>query len=292
MRSMTGFGQAAKETERFRVTVTVRGVNHRYLDLSLRLREEHRRLEPALRELVAGRQERGRVELSVDVEALGARAFEVEIDDSLVSSLHALGQKLAARDLISGQQLELGDLLKIPELVQLRARDPEWTDEDRALWLEVVAAALDECVAARETEGKALYEILAERREGLAELVARLSERRAALPEEMVRHLKQRISELLGEALDKDRVAQEAALLVERSDVAEELDRLRSHLDHFRSIMNQGGSVGKRLDFLSQEIFRELNTVGSKCRDSEMIRWVLDAKVLCEQIREQVQNVE
>ncbi|MCP4661222.1 MAG: YicC family protein [bacterium] len=291
MRSMTGFGQAAKETERFRVTVTVRGVNHRFLDLSLRLREEHRTLEPALRELVTSRQERGRVELSVDVEAVGTQAFEVEIDESLVSSLHALGQKLAARGLISGQ-LELGDLLKVPELVQLRARDPEWTGEDRALWLEVVATALDDLVAARETEGRALFEVLAERREELAEIVARLSERRAALPEEMARSLKQRISELLGEALDEDRVAQEVVLLVERSDVSEELDRLRSHLEHFRSIMHQSGSVGKRLDFLSQEILRELNTVGSKCRDSEMIRWVLDAKVLCEQIREQVQNVE
>lgn len=291
MRSMTGFGQAAKETERFRVTVTVRGVNHRFLDLSLRLREEHRLLESAIRELITSRQERGRVELAVDVEALGAQTFEVEIDDSLVSALHALGQKLTARGWISGQ-LEFGDLLKIPELIRLRARDPEWTDEDKALWLEVVATALDEFVAAREVEGKALYEVLAERREELAELVVRLRDRRAALPEEMARSLKQRISELVGETLDEDRVAQEVVLLVERSDVAEELDRLRSHLDHFRSIMDQRGSVGKRLDFLSQEIFRELNTVGSKCRDSDMIRWVLDAKVLCEQIREQVQNVE
>jgi len=292
MRSMTGFGQAAKETDRFRITVTVRGVNHRFLDLSLRLREEYRSLEPALRELVTRRQERGRVELAMEVEALGAQAFEVEVDENLVDSLHALSQNLAARGLISGQ-LVLADLLRIPELIRLRARDPEWTGEDRQLWLEVVATALDELVAARESEGKALGEILAQRRDELAELVARLSERRAALVGEMARSLKQRLRELLdGEVLDETRLAQEVVLLVERSDVAEELDRLRSHLDQFRSIMARSGCVGKRLDFLSQEIFRELNTVGAKCRDSEMIRSVLDAKVVCEQIREQVQNVE
>jgi len=120
---------------------------------------------------------------------------------------------------------------------------------------------------------------------------------REAVASELAGGLRQRIRELLvaedaAGALDENRLAQEVAILVDKSDVSEELDRLFSHLEHFREVMDEEGSLGKRLDFLTQEIFRELNTLGAKCRDSEMTRRVLDGKVLCEQIREQVQNVE
>ncbi len=292
MRSMTGFGQASGESERFRMTVTLRGVNHRFLDLSLRLRDELRRQEPALRDLLAGRLWRGRVEVSIEFTTLASRDVTVSIDRDVAAAVKALADDLVAGGVISGQ-LAFGDLLRLPEVVRLEVRDPDWREADREMLLRMTAGALDQLIAARELEGDKLTAALTERLDGLQRLAEELSERWQQLPGELAASLERRISELLtGDSLDQDRLAQEVAYLVDRSDVSEELDRLRSHLDHFRSIMSQDGSAGKRLDFLTQEILRELNTLGAKCRDSQMTRRVLDAKVLCEQLREQVQNVE
>jgi len=297
MRSMTAFGQGTAETERLRVTVTLRGFNHRYLDLVLRLREEHRDLEGAVREVLTGRLERGRVEAVVEVEQLGSAPLEVTVDEELADRLHAVQQELVERGVIHGG-LSFTDLLRLPEVVRVRSREAtSWTDDDRAALIRAAAAALDQFVAARETEGESLRAAFLPRLAGLGELVERLRARRAEVAPEVSATLRRRIAELLaGDPAagtpGEDRLAQEVAYLVDRSDVAEELDRLASHLEHFRTIMAGDGAIGKRLDFLSQEIFRELNTLGSKCRDSEMVRGVLDGKVLCEQIREQVQNVE
>ncbi|MCP3964465.1 MAG: YicC family protein [bacterium] len=292
MHSMTGFGQASKENERFRMTVTLRGVNHRYLDLSPRMRDELRPLEPSLREVLSRRLQRGRVEVSVEVASLGTRDVEVTIDEAVADAVKTMADALAGRGVISGE-LQLRDLLRLPEVVQLQIRDPEWTDEDRALLISVVEAALDQLLTARAAEGEKLFAVLEERLAGLQRIGVALSELKAGMAAELSSSLRRRISELLDrDRPDEDRLAQEVAYLVDRADVSEELDRLESHLEQFRSAMRQRGSIGKRLDFLAQEIFRELNTLGAKCRDSEMTRNMLDAKVLCEQVREQVQNVE
>ncbi len=293
MRSMTGFGQGAAESERVRVTVTLRGVNHRYLDLVLRLREEYRAAEPALRELLAGALQRGRVEAVVEVELLGSQPVEIVVDEDLAEGLHELQRNLVDRGLTHGG-LTFTDLLRLPEVVKLQPRRTEWTAADQEILLQAAKAALAQLLNARETEGAKLREVFLPRLETLAGLVSQLGARRAEVASESLAVLRARLRELLdGEsALTEDRLAQEAAILVDRSDVAEELDRLASHLEHFHTVMDGEGSLGKRLDFLTQEIFRELNTLGAKCRDSEMTRGVLDGKVLCEQIREQVQNVE
>ncbi len=293
MRSMTGFGQGAAENERFRVTVTLRGVNHRYLDLVLRLREEYRGAEPALRALLTGALDRGRVEAVVEVEPLGSQQVEVVVDEDLAEALHELQRSLVERGLTHGG-LTFTDLLRLPEVVKLQPREAQWTADDQETLLRAARAALAQLLTARETEGAKLREAFLPRLEGLAELVGKLAARRGEVASETLATLRARLGELLdGESgLSEDRLAQEAAILVDRSDVAEELDRLASHLEHFHTVMDGEGSVGKRLDFLTQEIFRELNTLGAKCRESEMTRGVLDGKVLCEQIREQVQNVE
>ena len=291
MRSMTGFGQASGESERFRMTVTLRGVNHRFLDLSLRLRDDLRPLEPALRELLGSRLHRGRVEVTLEVAGLAAREVEVTIDRRVAEAVKATCDELADRGVISGG-LELRDLLRLPEVVKVDVRDPEWTAADREALLAVAAEALEQMVAARAAEGDKLRRALDERLAALSELTGQLARRWRAMAGDLAPSLRQRIAQLALETPDEDRLAQEVAYLVDRADVSEELDRLQSHLDHFRSIMAADGSLGKRLDFLSQEILRELNTLGSKCRDSEMTRRVLDGKVLCEQLREQVQNIE
>ena len=295
MRSMTGFGHGSAESERLRATVTLRGVNHRYLDLVLRVRDEYRDAEPPLRSLLASRLARGRVEAVAEIEPLGTAPVEVVVNEELAEALHRLHASLVERGQVHGG-LTFADLLRLPEVVKLRPREAaEWTAADEAVVLGAAERALEQLVAARETEGEKLRAAFLPRLDGLADIAGRLGARRAEISDETFRNLRSRVEELLGDqpgAITEDRLAQEVAYLVDRSDVAEELDRLGSHLEHFRTIMEAGGSLGKRLDFLTQEIFRELNTLGSKCRDSEMIREVVDAKVLCEQIREQVQNVE
>lgn len=296
MRSMTGFGQGAAESSRVRATVTLRGVNHRYLDLILRLKDEYRAVEPALRELLAAELQRGRVETVIEVETLGTAPVEIVFNEELAETLHGIQQNLEQRGLIQGG-VSFADLLRLPEVVKLQPKEAiEWTDEDQAVLLGAAQVALEQLVTARVTEGEKIQESLLPRLDGLAQMVRDVTERRAVVAEEFSESLRRRLAELLSnqpaDALDENRLAQEVAYLVDKSDVSEELDRLGSHLEHFRQIMGGEGSLGKRLDFLTQEIFRELNTLGAKSRDSEMIRLVLDGKVLCEQIREQVQNVE
>ena len=220
MRSMTGFGQAAGESERFRMTVTLRGVNHRFLDLSMRLRDDLRPLEPALRELLASRLWRGRVEVSIDVVALAARDVEVAIDEEVARAVKVMCDDLRARGVVSGD-LEIGDLLRLPEVVKLQARDPEWTAADREALLAVSAEALEQLLAARSAEGEKLSTALGERLEGLDVLTGQLTSRWAGMAGELAVSLRRRISRLLdGETPDEDRLAQEVAYLVERSDVS------------------------------------------------------------------------
>jgi len=292
MRSMTGFGQAADENARYRIRVVLRSVNHRFLDLVVRLRDGQRTSEPALRELLSSHLGRGRVEVNVDAEPLGAAAVRVELDAGAVEELsRALDGLLEAEIIEHG--LSAGDLIRHPQLLRVTERESRWEAEDEALLLEVASRALTELVQARETEGGKLAGALFERLDGLAVAGAELRSIAASSVQEAAAALRERLEALLGDReLDEGRLAQEVALLADRSDVTEELDRFGAHLEHFREVMASDGAVGKRLDFLTQEIFRELNTLGSKCRNAAMTRVVLDAKVLCEQLREQVQNVE
>lgn len=294
MKSMTGYGQAVGEQEGLRITVTARSVNHRYLDLALRLRDDHPETERKVRERVAERLERGRLDLVIEVETSGGSSTQARVDETLLKSVQELVSKLAGRGLVS-REVVLGDLLRIPELVKFD-RGGDWTDEAESLLLDVVERALDALVITRGEEGEKLAAILAERLDGLDGLVGEMRELAAGLPARQAEALRQRLDQLLAgegtEPVDEQRLAQEAAIFADRSDIAEELDRLGAHLEQFSGACAADGSIGKRLDFLAQEIFRELNTIGSKCRDSELKRCVVDGKVLCEQLREQVQNVE
>ncbi|HEV8240919.1 MAG TPA: YicC/YloC family endoribonuclease [Thermoanaerobaculia bacterium] len=296
---MTGYGQGSASGERHQVSVTLRSVNGRFLDLVVRLDESHRGLEAPLRALLEGQLRRGRVEVNVDVRSLQALPANVTIQTGVVEALHRAWHDLAERGLVASE-LTLGDLLRLPEVVSIQLETDRIGEAEQTLALGAAHAALLQLVEAREQEGEQLARILGERLGELTQAAARLRTRAPAVREELHASLERRLQELLApraghpdaRAVDDVRLAQEVALLVERGDVTEELDRLDAHLTHFQELLANDGSLGKRLDFLSQEILRELNTVGSKCRDAEMARTVLDAKVLCEQLREQVQNVE
>jgi len=292
MRSMTGFGEASGENPRYGIAVSLRSVNHRFLDLQLRIGEELRGSEGALRDTIGREVARGRVEARVEVRPVAERQAAVRVNMGIIREAHAAIHHLAEAGLIE-RGLSAGDLLRLPEAFRVDLAEEEWSDEDEELLLTVTREALAQLVAGREKEGASLAAILEEKLRGLDEVVTRLDALRGAVREELAAALRRRLAELLGGLpLDEARLAQEVALLVDRSDVSEEIDRLRSHLEHFRAVTREPGAAGKRLDFLTQEVFRELNTLGAKCRNAEMTRAVLDAKVLCEQIREQVQNVE
>lgn len=297
MRSMTGYGQASGAGERLEVTVTLRGVNHRFLDVNVRLDEELREREKAVRDLLSAELHRGRVDASVEVRSLAEREAEVEVHRGIVGAAHHAFHELVVEGLIS-RELTAGEILGLPEAVSVRVLPARWEEEDSALLESTVREALAQLVAAREREGEALAEVIGARLDALGEVVEELSRRAAGQSEETARQLEERLERLLVErteraaTLDPSRLAQEVAILAEKSDVTEELDRLRSHLVHAGEVVASPGAVGKRLDFLIQEILRELNTLGSKCRNAGMTRSLLDAKELTEQLREQMQNVE
>jgi uncharacterized protein (TIGR00255 family) len=289
---MTGYGQATAENDRFRVAVSVRSVNHRFLDLAVRLAEDYRDLEPEIRKAVDRLVHRGRVDLRIAVECLGEETAEVQVDPRVVSDLVAAAEALDVPGL-EDRPLALADLLRLPDVVRVRRRSVELDSADQAWMAGVVAEALEGLVDTRETEGEQLAAVLTARLASLSELVERLDAVRDEVKARLVEGMRRRVEELLeGSELSAERVHQESAILAEKIDVQEELDRLAAHLDTFRASMAAEGAVGRRLDFLAQEIHRELNTLGVKCRDAHMAEWVIDGKVVCEQLREQVQNVE
>ena len=292
MRSMTGYGEASGENARHGVTVSLRAVNHRFLDLQLRLGEDLRASEAALRDLIAREVARGRLEARVEVRSVAERKATVQVHMGVIREAHAAIHQLVEAGLVE-RGLAAGDLLRLPEAFRVELEREEWGEEDGEMLLAVARDAVAQLVASRETEGASLIAAMEEKLKGIQEAVDWLDALRGSVREEIATALRRRLAELLGaQTLDEARLAQEVALLVDRSDVSEEIDRLRSHLEHFRGVTRETAAGGKRLDFLTQEIFRELNNLGAKCRNAEMTRAVLDAKVLCEQIREQVQNME
>lgn len=292
MRSMTGYGEATATDRRHRVTVTARSVNHRNLDVAVRARGPFRSLEPELRTAVAAEVRRGRVEIGVEVESAWDAA-DLDETDAAVERVLRTVRRWRRRGIVNSE-LSAGELLSAIRALRPESGGAAADREERALVIETCRRAIASMVAEREREGRVLADSLDGHLVSLRACVGALAARRTEVVGEAAGELEGRVGELLGDGgpLDPARLVQEVALLVERSDTSEELERLDGHLEGFKAAMEEGGAVGRRLVFLSQEILRELNTVGSKCRDLEMQRGVVEGKVLCEQLREQAQNVE
>lgn len=297
MRSMTGFGQATVETTRGRVHVTIRAVNARFLDLVVRLPRELEGREQTIRERLAGELRRGRVELAVSFEPAAGES-RLDLDTSalreLAGVLDVLRAELLGQGLVSADPPSICELLAARDLVRSPpATAGKWSEPDLAALDQALASALAALITHREREGASLSAALADRLAALGTVRAELAAAAATMPATLQAELSRRIGELVGTVnLPAERLATEVALLVDRYDVREELDRLGAHLAHAGELLVARGEIGKRLDFLVQEIHRELSTLGAKSRDLTITRGVLDAKQLNEQIREQVQNVE
>jgi uncharacterized protein (TIGR00255 family) len=290
--SMTGFGASSGDNGRYRVAVELRTVNHRGLDLVVRMKDVCRAQEPELRAMLKERMHRGRVEMAVNAEPIAVPEQNAEIDRGLARALGRLASELRSEGLAEGP-LHPGDLLRVPGLVRTTGEETVWSDEDQALLRQVASAAIERTITTRRTEGAALEEELRRGFKRVGELVATLLERRGEVTRHYQQALEERLRSLLGDALpDKQRIQQEIALLVEKSDVNEELERLRAHLEHSEEVFSGPPPAGRRLDVLLQEMLREISTIGAKCRDLEMSRTVMEARLVSEQLREQVQNVE
>lgn len=285
--SMTGFASAAAELPGLSLAVELRSVNHRYLDLSLKLPEELRAQEPALRERLASELKRGKVECRVALNRAAAGTANLEVDSARLQRVAEVAARVQA--LVPGAPpLSTAELLRWPGVLIESAVPPERLAAELASLLD---RALVELRAARAREGATLTQVLLARCGDLELQVARVLPRVPALHTAYIDKLGARLKEA-GLDPGEDRLKQELALFATKIDVAEEVARLSGHVAEFRRVVSEGGAVGKRLDFLAQELNREANTLGSKSVDSELSRASLEMKVLIEQMREQVQNLE
>jgi uncharacterized protein (TIGR00255 family) len=293
IRSMTGYGRAEVSGPRLAVTVECRSVNHRHLDVSLRLPRALAAFEGEARRLVQAAVQRGRVDVSATLSAAAAASLTpLTVNVGQAREYEAAARHLAG-ELGITPALRLEWLLGQPGVLAREAEAVVPPEDGWALLAEALGQALADLVARRETEGKALGQELAALHESLA---ARVEQIVARAPEAQARRaarLRERVQALLGEtALDEGRLATEVGALAERADITEELARLRVHLGELRLLVDGGPAVGRTMDFLIQEINREVNTVGSKADDLEIAQAVVAAKSILEKIREQAQNIE
>jgi uncharacterized protein (TIGR00255 family) len=284
---MTGFAAVAAELPGVALAVELRSVNHRYLDLQVRLPDELRGLESGLRESLIAELKRGKVECRVSLARAAAGAAGLAVDFARIAQL-AQAETDVRKAVPGASPLSVSEILRWPGVLA----EPTVPPEELALRArELVARALADLSSSRAREGAKLVATLIERCDAVETQVARVAPRIPMIHAAYVEKLGARLKEA-GIDPDQDRLKQELALFATKVDVAEELSRLSTHIAEVRRVLAAGGSAGKRLDFLMQELHREANTLGSKSVDAELSQAALEIKVLIEQMREQVQNLE
>lgn len=291
MRSMTGYGQAAWQGDGRRIVVEARSINQRTVDARLNLPREYQPWEAELRQIVVKAVERGKIDVNVNRSGSSPSDFSVEIDENLARASLDGWRRLQKRLHLPGE-IDVSFLMGRNDFVRVveRRRDPS-ADMPRVRRL--LKAALDAMNRERDREGRALSRDMTARAKRLQGIERGLTRRTDALGPELARRVAERVARVLGDqALSEERLAQEAALIADRADVTEELVRLRSHLQRLAALLRQSGPIGKALDFLFQEIHREINTIGSKSADLEVTNLTLEAKGEIEKLKEQSQNIE
>ncbi|MBQ2780594.1 MAG: YicC family protein [Clostridia bacterium] len=291
IRSMTGFGRAERVTEGMSVTVEIRSVNHRYFEFSSRTPRAYGYLDEKLKNYLQSCISRGKVDVNLWIETVDRPGSEVLINHSLaesyVKALKELAERYDLRDDVTA-----GSLARYPDILTVH-HEPE---DEELVW-NIVRSVTDEALAAfvamREREGAKLREDVLSRAETILENVTFIEERSPKTVKEHMDKVEARMRELLdGAAVDEQRLLTEAAVYADKIAVAEETVRLRSHFEQLVQLMNSSDSIGRKLDFLVQEINRETNTIGSKSGDLSITRKVVDIKAEIEKIREQIQNIE
>lgn len=285
--SMTGYAVRTWEVGSTTLHLELRSVNSRYLDLVFRITEDLRLAEPQLRELLTSRLSRGKVECRLNLQANDAAPRELALNTRLLGQLKTAQETLRA-EMPDAAPLSMADLLRWPGML---ADDSPSAEAIQAAITQLATAALDDLVATRRREGEKLADMIRSRIARMRELVAQAAPKVPSLVAEYQEKLTTRLKEAVA-TLDEDRIRHEVGLFAQRVDVAEELSRLTAHLDEVERILKAGGAAGKRLDFLMQELNREANTLGSKSFSTELTGIAVELKLMIEQMREQVQNIE
>jgi uncharacterized protein (TIGR00255 family) len=294
IKSMTGFASLTRDDDTATITVTVKSVNHRFLDLQLRLPPSLGALEAKVRALVQQRVARGRVEVSVSVQQRRVPSLEVELNEPFLDALGGALERARERGHIAGTMTP-GDLLRFPQALAIREKQEVAAGDDLVASRveEAIGVALEELDAMRATEGTFLRSDLDARRQLLGDLFGRVHAASEEGMDGLRIRLEERVRELRADLMaDETLVAQEIAKFVGRSDITEEVVRFRGHLEHWRGLSDGPEPCGRKLDFLLQEMNREVNTVGSKAEGPGVSEVVVSLKAELEKMREQVQNVE
>lgn len=287
IRSMTAFANGSEQYDWGTLTWEIRSVNHRYLDINLRLPDELRTLEMSVRELIAKCVQRGKLDCTLRFKTTSPAAIQIQVNETLAQAVINAGQVINKK-LHQPSEMNPLDILRWPGVVHEPERDMQTISQSA---IKLFNKTLAEFIACREREGERLLQIIQQRCTAMADVVAREKQRRPDVIKTSREKMQQKITEL-ATSIEANRFEQEVALLIQKMDVDEELDRLTSHFAEIRDIFSRNESVGRRLDFIMQELNREANTLGSKSVDMATTQASVELKVLIEQMREQIQNIE
>ncbi|MEG6522154.1 YicC/YloC family endoribonuclease [Desulfotomaculum sp. 1211_IL3151] len=291
IKSMTGYGRGEASIEGRRFTVELKSVNNRYCEVFLRQPRSLTPIEDKIKRSIQAKVTRGRVDGYISIEETGEITPSVKVDKALAVAYHNSMEELAEYLSIK-EKISIKDLISLPNVISL-----EQPEENLELWYpaiqEATEQALEALLAMRQTEGERLKEDILNRKATIGHLTMKITERAPLVVQEYRDKLSQRLSEWLDNGIiDETRLAAEIAIFADRADISEEIVRLNSHLLQLDQFLSEGGSVGRKLDFLVQEMNREINTIGSKANDLAITNAVVNAKSELEKIREQVQNIE
>lgn len=291
VKSMTGFGRHETVTESRKISVELRSVNHRYLDLNIKTPRAYNFLEEYARAYLPNIVSRGKLDVYISVESYGEDDKEVRVNaalaDSYVKAVRSLADTYGLLDDVSAVRLA-----QFPDVIQIEKKQ----EDKEAIWLmvlEVLTVALNGFMAMREREGERITAFLIERAEYILSVVDKIVEKEPQTIAAYSDKLKAKITELIGNtSVDESRLLTEVAIFSDKLCTTEESDRLKSHIEEFKKIIKDNQPAGRKLDFLIQEINREINTIGSKASDIEVSRYVVELKAEIEKLREQIQNIE
>ena len=291
IKSMTGFGRAKCEYEGREYNVEIKSVNHKYSDVSIKIPRQISYLEEKVRKEILTKVSRGKIDVFITLQDYSEKVKNIKINKELAKVYISQLRELAEETGITAD-IDVIDISKFPEVLNISNEDNEeiYWDELR----DVLDTALDNFVAMRETEGNKICDDLKVRMERIKEKVSKISSYSAGLVEEYIVKLNARVKELMStDVIDENRLAQEIVIFSDKSSIQEELTRLDSHISQFLDLLSNGNSpVGKKLDFIIQEMNREVNTIGSKANSTKISEGVIELKTEIEDVREQIQNIE
>jgi uncharacterized protein (TIGR00255 family) len=291
LKSMTAFSRVQLSGDSGDIVWEIKSVNHRYLEPGFKLPDEFKMLEPEVRQMLGKYIQRGKLDISLRYKLNRSAPSSVRLNEDMVKNLRQVEQDVL-KIVHEGHSLSVSDILRWPGVVEESEQDFKPLQD---LAMSGVQQALEQLTENREREGKALQEMIASRCQQVNEIVEQVKQRRPEVNEAIrtrwVSQLEDRLSQW-SESADPGRLEQELTILAQKIDVEEELDRLQTHVKEVEKVLNRKEAVGRRLDFLMQELNREANTLSSKSQDAETTRLSVDLKVLIEQMREQVQNIE